>query len=445
MKTLNKVIIILVCALISILMGGSSIKADGSTKSLQELINEAHTGDTIVIPVGNYNGPIIIDKSLKLENRSEAEVIIRNTTSKPAVQITADNVSLVGLTIIDETVSKQSAILVQGNGVLLDQLQIRTGSFGIKMRKANNGEVRNTSIVWIGRIADRPVKLSDKGNGIDLYESNGNRFIGNSITAMHDGIYMENSDENVIESNTFELLRYGVHCMYTKGTIIRNNIGMLNITGAMIMAVRDVEVTDNQFTKQNENVNSQGILLFDAHQTVIRNNHVEGNRVGLYVEQSTQNKIEGNSVIGNFIGIQMLEADKNDLTGNQFVGNVANAEAKNSVDNVVAGNYWDSFQGIDADGDGNSDIKYAINPFFQSLIKARPGFQLFFQSPGMVFLESLYQSESKVWTTDESPLMEPSQELRFIAPSLTLVHTAWIGAILLCLAIYFIYLGVRRK
>ncbi|WP_337101138.1 hypothetical protein [Paenibacillus sp. YIM B09110] len=75
----------------------------------------------------------------------------------------ADNVSLVGLTINDETVSKRSAILVQGNGVLLDHLHIRTGSFGIKMRRANNGEIRNTSIVWAGVIAERPIKLSDKG------------------------------------------------------------------------------------------------------------------------------------------------------------------------------------------------------------------------------------------------------------------------------------------
>lgn len=106
------------------------------------------------------------------------------------------------------------------------------------------------------------------------------KIIALTVIAMHDGVYMENSDRNIVEGNRFERLRYGVHCMYTVGTIIRDNMGEYNITGAMIMAVRDVEVSANRFAKQNENVNSQGILLFDAVDSIIRDNVTEGNRVG---------------------------------------------------------------------------------------------------------------------------------------------------------------------
>ncbi|WP_141501113.1 right-handed parallel beta-helix repeat-containing protein [Paenibacillus luteus] len=445
MRVIQKLMYAFILLAISTLIGVGIVKAEGTPSPLQVLINEAHVGDTLHIPAGTYKGPIVIDKPLQLVAESGAGATISNTSNEPALQIKANNVSIIGLTILDETIKKQPAILVQANDVLLDDLQIRTGSFGIIMRKANNGKVLNTTIDWAGVVQDRPLKLSDKGNGIDLYDSHGNYFAGNTISSMHDGIYMENSDRNLIEDNQFELLRYGVHCMYTKGTVIRNNIGNLNITGAMIMAVRDVEVSGNQFTKQSENVNSQGILLFDAHHTIISGNHVEGNRVGLYVEQSTKNKIVDNAVIGNFIGIQLLDAEDNDIQENQFVGNVASAEARNSIGNLLESNYWDSFQGIDTDGDGKSETTYAINPFFQSLVKARPAFQLFFQSPGMVFLEDLYQSDRQSWSTDTSPLMQPSGKLKFVLPTQTLQNSAVVGAGLLIVALYFMYLGVRKR
>ncbi|WP_138751412.1 right-handed parallel beta-helix repeat-containing protein [Paenibacillus sinopodophylli] len=445
MKIMQKWIMAFILAALSITCLPHLINAEEQALDLQAIINEARTGSTIILPHGIYEGPILIEKTIHLKPRSGEEVAILNTSNQPAILIMADDVALTGLIIKDEQLKKQPTVLIQGDGVLLDQLHIHTGSFGIQMRKANHGQIQNTSIAWAGHVPERPVKLSDKGNGIDLYESNDNTFIGNTITSMHDGIYMENSDNNLIEENHFELLRYGVHCMYTKGTVIRNNVGNLNITGAMIMAARDVEVSNNTFTKQSENVNSQGILLFDAHGTSIVNNHVEGNRVGLYVEQSTMNHIKGNTMTANFIGIQLLDAENNAINSNQFIGNVASAEARNSVHNQLEGNYWDSFQGIDLDGDGRSEISYAINPFFQSLIKAKPGFQLFFQSPGMVFLEGLYQSQRQLWSVDASPLMEPSDQVRFIVPTQTLKHSAAVGAGLLSLAIYLIYLGVKRR
>ena len=97
--------------------------------------------------------------------------------------------------------------------------------------------------------------------------------------------------------------------------------------------------------KQSENVNSQGILLFDAHATTVRHNLVEGNRVGLYIEEeSTGNRLESNGVSDNFIGIQLIGASNNTITGNRFSGNVADAQAQNSTDNEIMGNFWDSFR-----------------------------------------------------------------------------------------------------
>lgn len=380
-----------------------SIAAAETAGDLQELVDQALPGGTIQLEPGTYEGPLTIGKRVTLKAARKGTVTLLNRSQEPALKIEASGVLVADLDIVDEAVKESPSLLVMGDRIRLEGLLVRTGSDGIVMRDADDGEVSGTTIEW----GAEGVRMADKGNGIDLYNSHRVRLTGNAIRDVHDGIYLENSDDTTVAGNRIERSRYGVHCMYTKGTVIRNNEGLLNVTGAMVMAVRDVDISSNTFMKQNENVHSQGILLYDAHDTLVAGNIAEGNRVGLYVELSTGNRIESNVISYNFIGIQLLESSGNTISNNRFLGNVADAQARSSEANNLNGNYWDAFRGIDADGDGKSDIGYAINPFFQSLTGKRPAFQLFFQSPGMIFLEGLYQSERRSWTTDRTPLMAP--------------------------------------
>ncbi|WP_227793457.1 right-handed parallel beta-helix repeat-containing protein [Paenibacillus guangzhouensis] len=378
-------------------------RAELSALNLQAIVDQAKPGETIVLEPGTYEGPITITKSLTIRSTQAGTVELRNRSQRPAVSIEADETTLSGLRVIDETVKAAPTLLVTGDRVVLEDLHIQTGSGGIAAKDADGGTLSRTTIEWTAE----GVRMADKGNGMDLFNAHRWRITGNTIRLVHDGIYMENSDDAIVSGNVIERSRYGVHCMYTRGTKIQNNEGKLNVTGAMVMTSRQVSVTGNTFTKQSENVNSQGILLYDAHESWVADNMVVGNRVGLYVEQSTDNRLENNQVTYNFVGIQLLESSGNTIEGNAFLGNVSDAQAKGSVRNTLVGNYWDSFQGIDVNGDGKSELTYAINPFFQGLTQRRPAFQLFFQSPGMVFLEGLFQTERERWATDLAPLMAP--------------------------------------
>ncbi|WP_168121203.1 NosD domain-containing protein [Paenibacillus sp. HB172176] len=442
-KWLESFMILGISAAIS-LLPAISAEAAALQNSLQEMINETKAGDILRLPAGSYSGAVVIDKPLTIAAEEGAVLRIEEGLVETALTIKADHVSISGLRIEDGTVKEQPTLMVEGDYAKLENVTILTGSFGIQLRSANEAKISHTRIEWIGLVGGREPEIFQKGNGIDLYESDGNLLIDNIITGMHDGIYLENSDDNQVLENRFEELRYGVHCMYTKNILIRDNIGTRNVTGAMIMGVQNVEVSHNTFTKQSENVNSQGILLFDAHHSLIESNQVEGNRVGVYVEESSENEIANNEILSNFIGIQMLNAEDNTVKANRFIGNVANAEARNSANNILDRNYWDTFSGIDTDGDGSSDISYAINPFFQTLIKQKPGFQLFFQSPGMMFLENLYRSGSESWPRDQHPLMKPGDG-SVNAMQNSLKKTGLAGGMLLIAAIYLIIMGVRRR
>ncbi|WP_281890712.1 nitrous oxide reductase family maturation protein NosD [Paenibacillus sp. YYML68] len=373
--------------------------------SLQQLVDQTPRGAALRLSDGLYAGPVKVDKPLHII--AEGNVVVRNESGEPAMSITAEDVRLQGLRIEQSGAGQQAAVLVTGSRARLLDLDIETEGNGIVLRDSERHVLERLSIVRKQASGQEQMPMSERGNGIDLFEVHDSRILNNAISQMNDGIYLESSHNNIIEGNQIEHSRYGIHCMYTDGTVISGNQGAYNVTGAMVMGVHDAVVESNTFVKQSESVNSQGLLFFDVHTSRIHGNKAEGNRVGLYVEQSNRNVFTDNEVIRNFIGVQFLESEGNQFTGNQFMGNVIEAEASDSRDNTFQGNYWEAFRGIDVDRDGTSDTAYVINPFFQRLTTAIPAYQLFFQSPGMQFMESLNRAGLEEWTKDTAPRMRP--------------------------------------
>ncbi|MCR8645479.1 right-handed parallel beta-helix repeat-containing protein [Paenibacillus sp. N1-5-1-14] len=404
------------CAVIMILIiiHPHAVLAEQGTSplKLQDIVDRTEEGQTLILPAGKYEGPLRIHKAIAIEGNGQVE-INGDSSSGPVVKIEANHVQLRGIAVNQPSDEEQSsAVLVTGNQAMIDSVMIYTQTYGIVVRDSGNHQITNNRIIWGQEQEEQSTHtFSNKRNGIDLYNSHENRIQENQISQMNDGIYLENSNRNRVENNRVDHSRYGIHCMYTNETIVRSNYGESNVTGAMIMGVHDAEVTDNTFVKQSENVNSQGILLFDVQTSRIMRNKVEGNRVGLYIEQSSGNKFQQNEVIQNFVGIQFLESNENRFVENHFIGNVIPSQTNESTDNLFERNYWEAFQGIDLDGNGMSDLPYAMNPFFQRLTADTPAFQLFFQSPGMQFLETMYAAGKEDWSTDTAPFMHLQTEL----------------------------------
>lgn len=370
---------------------------------LQTTIDAAPPNSTLTIPSGEYAGPIVINKTLQL--KAEGAVVIINESDQPALMITADHVSIKGM-------------------------QIKTRTVGIKATDAHYLHIADNRIAFLAK--DNTSSLSgERGNGIDLFHSHVSTIINNNIANLQDGIYLETSHAAQVKNNVVSHSRYGVHCMYVNDLNLLNNQMSDNITGAMIMVAEKAVIKDNRFAKQSENVTAQGLLLFDTHNSTVSGNILADNRVGLHIEDATDNLLTNNQISGNFIGVQFFVSSNNTLSNNQFVANVILAQATDSQNNNLHSNYWDSFKGIDIDGDGKSNISFKINPFFQKLTDKVPAFQLFFQAPGMPLIENVLATDSEAWTTDRSPLMYspishngPKYEVKVLIFSLVLLGLA---------------------
>lgn len=389
---------------------GNAYAVDQPTAiSLQSLIDESAPGATIVLQAGRtYSGPASVNRTLTIEGEEGATIL--NRSDAPALTLKADGVTLRGFRIDDrQTDPKKSAVLVMSAGNRIDDVEIVSQAGGIYLRGANGNVIENCRIS--GANPDDPGEpYSKRGNGIDLLASSGNLIQGNELVHVHDGVYVESSNETRVLGNRAVDSRYGFHFMFSGKPELADNAGSGNVTGGMVMGVEEAIVRGNRFEKQTENVNSQGILLFDVHRSTIESNRVEGNRVGLYIEKSSGNLFRDNAVTSNFIGMQMIGSDGNTFKNGYFAANVIQAQATESRDNDVDGNYWDDFRGLDTDGDGYSDLSYGIDPFFLKLTEQVDAYQLFFQSPGLPFLQQLFRDNTENWLSDGRPLMSPPAE-----------------------------------
>src|SRR5699024_10294740 len=138
---------------------------------------------------------------------------------------------------------------------------------------------------------------------------------------------------------------------------------------------------------------SLGLLLFDVKDGFVANNVMADNRIGLYVESSMNNDIQMNESKRNYIGLQLKKAEDNHIVNNSLTANVVQGQAEESSSN-------------DTNGDGVSNLTYKVDPFYLSLTEEYPAYQLFFQAPGLSFLEQLFHTPTDQWVVDHEPLME---------------------------------------
>lgn len=406
----RRVLFILMLCLALVVAGPTAFGSSKEEIPLQSLIDSTADGGTLFLE-GNrvYTGPAVIAKPITIVSVG-SEALIVNQSDFPVLSLQANGIHLAGLRIRDEqTNPKKPAILVTSSGNRIERVHLVTQGGGIYLRQADDNAIVMNRIE--GKHAlDLKEAYSLRGNGIDLLASSRNRIEDNTIIHVHDGVYVESSNDTLVKNNRTEESRYGFHFMFSGNPQLRNNTGSRNVTGAMVMGVERATVKGNRFDKQTDNVNSQGILLFDVHRSEISNNRVEGNRVGFYIENSTENKLMHNEVMSNFIGMQMIHSDGNNMEDNSFVSNVIQAQSSESKNNKLVRNYWDDNEGLDVDGDTFSDMPYEIDPFFLKLTEDIEAYQIFFQSPGLPFLQTLFRADTSNWLKDMNPLLSPSFE-----------------------------------
>jgi parallel beta-helix repeat protein len=204
--------------------------------TIQEAINNASIGDIIFVQKGTYIEDIQVNKTVSLQGEDPDLTAIEGTVSAYVISVTADDVSIQGLTILAEN-DTVSPVILYSTGNVLKNNKIENGYCGVVL-SASADNVISDNIVS-GNSYGFEVRFStgnvfsdnvvvNQSYGIDLYFSNGNVFHGNTISENTYGISLYYSfTNNIFYHNNFN----NTYQLYYSAPSSSTNVWSLNGEG----------------------------------------------------------------------------------------------------------------------------------------------------------------------------------------------------------------------
>lgn len=257
---------------------------------IQEAINNADDGDTILVYSGVFSENVIVNRSVSIKSNSgnPDDTIIQAANSEEHVfNVTKDNVTISGFKITGACDFVRSSVA------------------GICLEGVNKNIISNN-------------KLSQNVVGIDLQSSHNNVLKNNTAYDNERGISLTNSNSNNLINNDAFNNRFGIYFWGSKNNILSdNNVSLSEEDGIWIE-----DGSGNNTLSNNTVSNSDGSGIF-------------------LTESSNNNIIESNSVTSNFIGIQIVDSSNNVVKDN-FLSNNSHTEIsimKYSINNTVKDNF----------------------------------------------------------------------------------------------------------
>jgi nitrous oxidase accessory protein len=289
-----------------------------------------------------------------------------------------------------DTSTNDAGVWVDAPNATVADSRLTEITFGVWVDGVDDATLRNNTIVGRENVTPR----SYRGNGIQLWKTEGTLVEDNRITDARDGLYYSWASDVTARGNTMWDLRYGVHYMYSHGNLLANNTAADNDVGYALMLSERLTVVNNTAV-DNTGTSGHGILLKRIDYSTIRGNEFVGNQRGIYSLNSADNEIVDNLVLGNEIGYHLTAGtDGERVVGNSFVGNRRHVQAVTSTTHVWngsdCGNYWSGAGAADLDDDDVSELRYRPAGLVEKLVRENPAAAVFTNSPAF---EALRRAE----------------------------------------------------
>ena len=404
----------LLVALSCLLAAGSALAGELTVlpgQSIAAAIARAAPGDVIRIERGRYTENLLIDKPLTLKGIGRPT--LSGGLEGDTIRVVAEDVVIDGLIVTDSgdsLLDQNAGIYIQpgAHRAVVRNCDLAYNLFGLWIEKANDVRIENNLIT-----GKRDYRSSQRGNGIQLYNTTGARIVGNRISFVRDAIYVDVSHHAIFRGNRLHHSRYGTHYMNSYYNLWEDNDSWMNRGGLALMEVRNQVVRNNRAWANSDH----GIMLRTIQDALVENNVVAGNARGFFIYDAEYNTLRGNLVVDNIVGMHVWAGSKNNqVERNDFISNreqVRYVAARDELWGVQEGNYWSNYLGWDRNGDGVGDVPYEANDMVDRLSWRHPMMKLLLASPAVQTLRMVGQQFPLLRApsiVDPNPRMRPDTE-----------------------------------
>ena len=394
-----------------------------ASESITTMIARAKPGDTISVPAGTYREQIVIDKPLVLVG--EGQPVIDAGGRGDVVLVTADEVTVRGFTIqgsARDVVDEPAGVRIRGNRATIEANRVRDTLYGIVMEDSAGHRILNNRVSSIPEFGPER-----RGHALYVWHTDNTTIEGNTVTGAKDGVFLGFANHNRVERNYVTDARYGIHYMYADHNVFIDNVFRESVAGGAIMFSRDVTFRGNEFAYNRSAASGYGLLFKDVDDVEMTDNLVHHNRLGITLEGAPHAPGATVTLTHNLIGFNDTALELSTTTGvtfteNTFVGNLeqvtttgGSVEHRNTWALNGRGNYWDDYQGYDADGDGVGDIPFHYDGAFDDLTQRNEWVRAYSFTPARMALDQAarwfpaFRPAPSV--IDSHPLIRPSMRL----------------------------------
>ena len=350
-------------------------------QDLQAAVAAAAPGDVIEVQRGNYRVNLLIDKPLTLRGLNRPT--LNGGLTGDTIRVTSPDVVIEGLIVSNSgsSLKDQNAgiyLFPGAHRAVVQNCDLTYNLFGLWIEKADEVLIEHNLIT-----GKRDYSSSQRGNGVQLYNTKGARILNNDISFVRDALYVDVSHHAVFKGNRLHHSRYGTHYMNSYYNLWEDNDTYYNRGGLALMEVRNQEVRNNRAWGNSDH----GIMLRTLQDAVIEGNVVAGNNRGFFIYDVEYIQLNRNLVVDNTVGVHLSAGStRNEVEGNDFIGNreqVRYVGARDERWGVKTGNHWSNYLGWDRDGDGVGDVPYEANDLVDRLTWRHPGVKLLLASPAV--------------------------------------------------------------
>src|SRR3972149_2636181 len=289
---------------------------------IQEAINAANSGDTILVDSGTYPGNIVVNKTLSIIGENRESTIIDGLGNAPAVNVTGSNVVFEGFTVRNGAyglyLHYSSGSTIANNAIIES-----TGDSGLLLDHSTNSVIANNTVA------------NNQEVGIYLYYSSGNTISHNNSTNNLVGLWLLYSNGNSVLSNNASGNSYGLWLEFSGSNTLRDNKIANNIynfgvhSATLTNFIQDIDSSNKVNEKpiyylvnqQSQQIPSDAgyVAAVNSTNITIRDLHLANNREGVVLAYTNNSSVEGNIVSNSSeAAIHLHKSNGNTITNNSI-------------------------------------------------------------------------------------------------------------------------------